>query len=383
MGVTDAQSDSIVVLGGTGNFGARICRRLTHHENIQLTVTSRKRSTATAFADHLRQAHPGCRVRGVALDLDSAGWEVELAACKPDIVVHTAGPFQGQDYRVARACIDVGSHYIDLADGREFVAGFSALDAMARANGVLAVSGASTLPGLSSAVVSHIAAQLPDIAAIRTVIAPAHQTPRGRSTITAVLSYCGKPFRVRQDGQWRQVFGWQDLQPYVHPRLASRRAAACDVPDLQLFPALYPGLQTATFHAAPEAWWEQRSLWIMAALARVGLVRDWSSMAGLFARVGRVLMPFGSDRGGMTVYLEGKDQSGRHAVIHWELLAGSNHGPEIPCTPALVLVRLLREGRLAMRGAIPCLSLFTLDDFDRELAGFDISWRLRHAPAGI
>jgi saccharopine dehydrogenase-like NADP-dependent oxidoreductase len=50
---------------------------------------------------------------------------------------------------------------MDLADGRDFVANFAAqVDASAKAAGVLAVSGASSVPGLSSAVVDHLSKSL-------------------------------------------------------------------------------------------------------------------------------------------------------------------------------------------------------------------------------
>jgi hypothetical protein len=70
-------------------------------------------------------------------------------------VIHTAGPFQGQDYTVARAAIDAGCHYVDLADGRQFVTGIVALDAAAKSRGLTSASGASSVPALSSAVVDH------------------------------------------------------------------------------------------------------------------------------------------------------------------------------------------------------------------------------------
>jgi len=87
------------------------------------------------------------------LDIKSPSLAASLGKYAPDVVLHTAGPFQGQDYAVARACIDAGCHYVDLADGREFVTHFSLLDADARAAGVSLISGASTLPGISSSVV--------------------------------------------------------------------------------------------------------------------------------------------------------------------------------------------------------------------------------------
>jgi saccharopine dehydrogenase-like NADP-dependent oxidoreductase len=74
-------------------------------------------------------------------------------------LIKTAGPFQSQRYTVALAAIQAGCHYIDLADGHEFVAGISSLDGPARERGVTVISGASTVPALSSAVIDRYLAQ--------------------------------------------------------------------------------------------------------------------------------------------------------------------------------------------------------------------------------
>ena len=45
-----------------------------------------------------------------------------------DVVVHAAGPFQGQDYSVAECCIRQRQlHYLDLADDAAFVQGIDRL----------------------------------------------------------------------------------------------------------------------------------------------------------------------------------------------------------------------------------------------------------------
>lgn len=43
--------------------------------------------------------------QSVAIDAQSTNFSRELARLGVDLLVHTAGPFQGQDYRVARAAI--------------------------------------------------------------------------------------------------------------------------------------------------------------------------------------------------------------------------------------------------------------------------------------
>jgi saccharopine dehydrogenase-like NADP-dependent oxidoreductase len=105
----------VVVLGGFGNFGARICRRVALESGIDVVATGRQ----------VRDGASGT-VRGARLDLNTPTFPLDLAALQPDIVIHCAGPFQDQDYRVAEAALNCRAHYVDLADGRAFVARLSA-----------------------------------------------------------------------------------------------------------------------------------------------------------------------------------------------------------------------------------------------------------------
>lgn len=141
----------VLVIGGYGNFGSHIARSLAPDPRMRLLISGRSKAKAEAFAARLGGANP---VEGHAIDIDG-----DLTAAfdrtSPDIVVHTTGPFQRQDHRVARACIARGCHYLDLADARDFVVSISELDAAARARGVIVVSGASSVPCLSAAVIDH------------------------------------------------------------------------------------------------------------------------------------------------------------------------------------------------------------------------------------
>jgi len=366
----------IVVIGGTGNFGARICRRIAGEPDTELVVTSRTESNAAGFVRELKTAYPEARIRAAHLDQFSTDFEADLHRLRPDVVVHTAGPYQGQDYRVARACIDAGSHYIDLADGREFVEAFSCLNESAHQRGVLLVSGASTLPGLSSAVIDSLKGQFREIEAIEISIAPAHQTPRGAGTIAAVLSYCGRPFTMLVDGSWKRTYGWQDLRVQRYPRLGTRLSGACDVPDLGLLPTYVPGVGTVTFHAALEAPWEQVSLWLMGWLTRFRLVRNWPRFTPAFKRLSDRFNRLGSDTGGMHVRLTGTDKNRKRKVRTWYLTATDNHGPEIPCSPALILARRLARNELSRRGAYPCLGMISLAEFDHEVRDLNVSWQI-------
>lgn len=361
-----------LVLGGYGHFGARIVRALANHDQLELWISGRNREHADALAASIERAR--ARIRTVALDISDhttlTNWLLDHA---PGVLIHTAGPFQARDYSVAEACIAAGWHYIDLADGRRFVCDFPALDRRARDASVIAVSGASSLPGLSSAVIAELRQGLRAIDGVEISIVPGGKTPRGRATIAAVLSYCGKPVRMLENGQWSDHFGWQDTRRVRYP-LFTRRVAVCDVPDLELFPERYSATDTVSFRAGLEFAVEHWFLHGMAWLTRAGLISDWSRYAGLFERLSGLSQLIGGDTGGMRVLVRGRSDDGSTITRYWDLIARSNHGPEIPCLPAIALTRKLLGGECTAIGAMPCIELISLNDFAAAATNFEISW---------
>ena len=137
----------VLIIGGYGNFGRFISRSLAKEKNLSLVIAGRSLHKAQLLADELE-------AEACELDIHDNLFS-SLQDIRPDIVIHTSGPFQSQSYHVAEACIECGSHYIDLADGREFVAGIGALDDKAKKAGILVVSGASSVPCLTFALVDY------------------------------------------------------------------------------------------------------------------------------------------------------------------------------------------------------------------------------------
>jgi len=348
----------VVVLGGFGNFGARICRALGGDPDVEVVPAG-------------RSVHSGT---GARLDWGAPDFPDALRHLAPGIVIHCAGPFQGQGYRVAEAAIAAGAHYIDLSDGREFVAGFADhMGLAARRAGLLAVSGASTLPALSSAVIDSFLGKFRCVEEIQISIAPGQRAPRGTATMAAVLGYAGKPFQWLNKGEWMDAWGWQELRRLRFAGLGTRWAAACDVPDLTLLPQRYPGADTVQFRAALEIGVQHFALWLVATLRRIGVPLAMERWARPLNRFASVLDVFGTDRGGMLVSLEGVGKDGGRMHLQWHLTADAGHGPEIPCMAAIILARKLVRGEMPERGAHACMGLLELADFDPEFGKWGIS----------
>src|SRR3546814_15039004 len=118
---------------------------------MRVLVGGRSAAKAKAFAASLDAS---IAAEGNAIDIDGNLAEA-LARIAPDIVIHTTGPFQAQGHRVAKACVAQGSHYLDLADARTIVTTIDQLDADAKAKDGLVVSGASSVPCLTAAVIDR------------------------------------------------------------------------------------------------------------------------------------------------------------------------------------------------------------------------------------
>ena len=310
----------------------------------------------------------------ISIDSDDPGLPSAIRDAGVDAVVHAAGPFQGQDYQVARACIATRSHYIDLADSRSFVSGIGALDAAATRQNVLVTSGASSVPALSGAAVDYLVAGLSSISAIDIAISAGNRTDRGLATVAAILSCCGAPFEAWSHGRPQIVHGWQGLSRRVFPSpVGARWVAHCDVPDLVLFPRRYGSVERVAFRAGVDLHILQLGLFVMAALRRAGLVRDWSRHARGIARASALFASYGSDAGGMMVEVCGRLPSGARERRRWTMIATNGHGPYVPTLASVALVGKLARGQIDRRGAFPCVGILSLDDFAATMTGLAIS----------
>jgi hypothetical protein len=359
----------VVVVGGYGFFGRRLVERLTSQPDIHVTVAGRSLVDAQALVGRLR---PQSKVRLDAVEVDamSADLPRELERLSPNTVVLASGPFQGQDYRVARACISVGANYIDLADARAFVVGIGELDSDAKAAGVFVSSGASSVPALSSAAVDHLVRGMSTVRSIDIGISPGNRTERGLSTVKAILSYCGKPIPTHGPAR---AFGWSGSRRHRYPEPVGRRwLSPCDVPDLALLPHRYAGAPDVRFAAGLELSFLHRGMNIMAWAARRGLVHDWSVHARWLKSAADIFNGWGSDAGAMHVSVSGLRNDKVEASRTWSLVATHGDGPYVPTLAAAALVRRLSAGDAQLAGAMPCVGSLALEDFEKEARGLNI-----------
>jgi predicted dinucleotide-binding enzyme len=358
----------ILVLGGYGNFGKRIVKALAR-KNLEVIVAGRSREKAEDFARSVC-GNASLRVSGFAMEVSS-----ELAAAlleiRPAVVINTCGPFQGADYSVAKICVEAGVHYIDLADGRDFVTGIGALDERAVAAGVSVISGASTVPGLSSAVLDHFKSGFSRYKSVKIGISPGQQAERGLATTRGILSYVGRPFKDFP-GSHGRVYGWQDMYRQDYPGLGARWMANCEIPDLDLLPRRY-GLENIRFSAGLELGVLHLGLWMLSWLIRLGIPLPLEKLAGPMLAISNWFNRFGSADGGMHMVIDGLGPDGVALRKSWFIIAREGDGPQIPTVPAIVLAAEIANGKKMCPGAFPCVGLVSLEDYLAELRGFAIT----------
>ena len=107
---------NILILGGYGNFGKRISETLAKHANISLLVAGRNLEKANQLCEKLRAESCQAELKPIALDIFSNDFPQQLKNLHPFLVIHTSGPFQGQDYRVPQACIDAGFNKMPIPE---------------------------------------------------------------------------------------------------------------------------------------------------------------------------------------------------------------------------------------------------------------------------
>jgi hypothetical protein len=351
----------ILVLGGYGTFGGRIAERGAA-AGFEMLVAGRSLARAEAFCAGRERLVPA------TLDL---GLDEGLARLRPFALVDAAGPFQGADYETARAAIAAGCHYLDIADGSAFVAGIGALDAEAKAAGVSTISGASSVPALSGAVAARLADGLERVTAVEIALSASSRGTAGRSVTAAILSYIGRPVRLRRGGRWTRAFGWQTLRRFdfeveTAPPLRHRLAALADVPDLVLLPGRLPGKPAVSFFAGTDAPWHNLGLWLLSWPVRWGWLRRPERFAGLLSDLQRWTRGPGSLRSAFGMRLFGIAGE-RRLERRWTLIASRGDGPEIPSLAIPLLLAKLASNEI-VAGARDAGGLLALEDFEPSLA---------------
>jgi hypothetical protein len=367
----------VLIVGGYGTFGGRLAQLVKDEQRVTLIVAGRSRERAEAFCKALRAT---TETIPAAFDRDG-DVEAQLRALAPDIVVDASGPFQnyGDSYVVVRAAIALGISYLDLADGSDFVDGIAQFDAAAKTSGIFVLSGVSSFPVLTAAVVRSLEKGMARIDNVTGGIAPSPYAGVGLNVIRAVASYGGK--RIKAGYALIDSRRYTISPPGSLP-LPPIRFSLVDVPDNVALPRLWPSLRSVWMGAGPVPAVLHRALSLLAYGVRLKLLPSLSPFARFMHRTINVLQ-WGEHRGGMFVEIEGIGAGGKKIVRSWHLVAEGDDGPLIPSMAAEAIVRHCIDGQAPAAGARAATRELELADYDVLFARRTIVTGTRQAVPAI
>ncbi len=311
-----------VVVGGTGFFGKLVVDELGGSPSVG--VLSRSGGCDQHDEDELRRRLAGARV-----------------------VVHAAGPYQGLAPTVAKVAVELGLHYVDLADDAAFLARVGELHESAVGAGVALLPGMSTVPGLARIFARRLRPHVPGAERTRVAFAPGLRGQRGEATFRSAISVAGRPLTVTGGGRhgWSEPL-WVPFPEPVGPRLTYVAAEVGE--DLEV-------------RAGAELAWIGRFLARLARVrARFGRPR-LEAWTPLFRALCRPLSLFGSTKGAVLVEVSGPESARALAVV------SAQGGERLPAAPAAIAARALLSGEVHGAGLLPAEGWMNPDRFLLEL----------------
>ncbi len=271
----------ILILGGTGVFGTLIAEDLS---DLPLIIASRRLDRARAFASRLPDAEASEIDLSDPLDFSGAS-----------IVIHCAGPYQGQDLRVVEACARAGAWYVDIADAQDYLEKLSGRPRV--------LGGMSTIPALVVTLARGLGP-----GPIRAYLYMGNQNEKGAAAITSLLE------GIRR-GYWRR-------REYVRFPFGKR--------PMHTFESADPAI---AFKAGFDLDFINRGFLLLRELFRMGAPLP---PAGAMIRLSNVFRGLGGGKGCLMV-----EVNGRRAWVIAE-----PRGQRVASLPASLAARLLFEGRV-------------------------------------
>jgi hypothetical protein len=350
---------------------------LSDHPDLIILVSGRSFKKAEAFC----AAHRGAAT-AVPFLLNRKDIALALAEQSIDLVVDASGPFQNygvNQYQVIEACIETRVSYLDFADAADFVFGISQFDEQAQQAGIFILSGVSSFPVLTAAVLREIAKSM-DIVSVEGGIAPSPYAGIGLNVMRAVIGYAGTPVKLTREGRKDHGVGLAESRRYTiavpgELPLRNLRFSLVDVPDLQVIPPEYKALRDIWMGAGPVPEILHRILNLLAKTrSKLGLP-SLTPLSRFFYFVLN-LMKFGEHRGGMYVHACGI-RNGLRVERSWHLIADGDDGPFIPSMAIEAIIRKMLRGEYPLPGARAATRALDLTDYGQLFDGRTIKTGFR------
>lgn len=357
------QRKRIIVLGGYGAVGSRICTAIARIPYVECVVAGRNLKRARRFAKTISAST-------LRIDVDDEA-QVKQELENAFLVVNAAAPFQKQSLAVPEYCAKNGVHYIDLADDRNYVNEVLRLNSQAKRSGSLLVTGASSMPALAAVLVDSLTGYFDKIIVIRTFTVGGNKVPYGRASIFSLLSKIGGTLRTKRRGRWTEPYCWTDPRKVdFPPPLGRRRAYLYDVPALDHFSRAYD-VQTATFRMGFHSRLLNRGLGFLGWLRRIGLLKQLSRYSGLLRAITQRFRRTG--KAGFAIQVQVGGTEGEREVNHAATLVETDSASMgITTSIVVTLIKHWIDDEIVDSGAVTAIGLVGLDEIKPGLIENDV-----------
>jgi len=202
------QSNSFLLYGANGYTGELIAR-YAHHYNLQPILAGRRKEVIEPLASKLNLSY-------TIFDLDDES-ALRSALKKVKAVIHAAGPFNYTAKQMVEACLQTGTHYIDINGDIAVFEMIKRYDDAAKKAGIMLLPGAGFDVVPTDCVALQLKKLLPDAIGLQLAFATIGGAV-SHGTATTMAARLGEKGAVRKDGKIiRRPLGekgmWIDFGP--------------------------------------------------------------------------------------------------------------------------------------------------------------------------
>jgi hypothetical protein len=346
---------SAVVFGGYGTFGALVARELARR-NVAVTIVGRDLARAQSFARALGIGH-----RGIAADVTCSKSCMD-ALLGQAVAVNCAGPFGPLDATLLESCLEVGCHYVDIADDRTYTALVRSREENFRQRGLAAVFGCSSLPAISGALALKAMGHTSSAPVrARVTLFIGNENPKGLASIQSLVKSLGKPIRAPQG----IIRGFRDREVVPLPAPFGQRAVFnFESPEYDLLPTLL-NVRSVSVKVGFES---RLATNACALLASVGA--DYGEGTSRFFRwLGNRFRRFGTSGGAVMTEVFFSD-----GTMRLSSLVAPKEGQRMAALPCAIVARDLAAGTRIKGGAWTAYEFLGAEVLLDELiaAGFEL-----------
>lgn len=233
-------SNSLLVYGAYGYTGKLVVEEALR-AGLRPTIAGRD-------ANKIREMSRDLGLPGVAFSLDDSE-ELHRALEPIEVVLHCAGPFHRTSKPMADACLETGTHYLDITGEIEVFESLAARNEQARKNNVMLLPGCGFDVVPTDCMAAHLKSRLPDASKLRMAFSGGGGISRG--TLNTMIDNLGEPGAIRRDGKiipvppaydarkvdfgrgpWQVVtIPWGDVSTAFH---------TTGIPDIRIYTAVKP-----------------------------------------------------------------------------------------------------------------------------------------------